>query len=388
MLLLFKKYNYHAIAFSYMIFFIYAQACYVDYLLFDIKYFSFFYEVLDVHVEDENFYLTTLVYFTFLVSYSIYPLFIKKKLLITNDFNTISKYKLVYLLINIVFIFILIILNYKIVGLDRDSIKLIFVKSKIMSLLIPLIVFYWIIISLDKVEKNKLIYTLLTINIFVLVLVLKEREYIVYLLLVLFYRHFNKISNLRFYIYSFFGILLIMSWKIIYKYFSYNGELSLYEHVFNGRVISLSKADPLVSFLLISDFFDKNIYQEYYFSYLYNTFAQLIKTFVSLPYESLGRYTTMFFTEGNVGTAYSMILESLLNFYLFGPIILGFILSYIYLNINKFVKFNNINILNILIIIFSLKLVRTELAVVLKLYVVPMLGASLVYFFHVIKSKK
>jgi hypothetical protein len=148
--------------------------------------------------------------------------------------------------------------------------------------------------------------------------------------------------------------------------------------------IRLTHIDPAVSLLLLSDFIDDGSnYIGYYGSFIVNTIMQIIRVFVDINWSSLGEYSTEYYTQGEMGTAFSMILESLLNFWYFGPIIIGAVITYIfyvtdkmsgiYYKLHYFIWF-----------MFMLKFVRTELAVVLKLYIVP---AIIAYYLFVYSSK-
>ena len=155
--------------------------------------------------------------------------------------------------------------------------------------------------------------------------------------------------------------------------------LAAYQPTFSGL-------DPMVSLLMISDFLGGNLsYDGYAGSYLTNTFMQFYRTFFDVEWASIGEYTTLHYTDNRMGTASSMIIESILNFWFFGPFILGFFLTNIFLNIeakNRFI----LTILYLLFFIFILKLVRTELAVVLKIYILPFFLAY--YGFRLASFKK
>jgi hypothetical protein len=138
----------------------------------------------------------------------------------------------------------------------------------------------------------------------------------------------------------------------------------------NNNSVLISETEIGIS--LLSNYFNNSIYSNYYFSYIINTFYQLLRTLTGNKYPSLGEHSSEYFTNSQMGTAFSAILESLLNFGYLGPFILPVILFFI---IKKFLKNNNrfYYLFSAIAVFLVIKLVRTELAVILKLYVIPIL---------------
>ena len=113
---------------------------------------------------------------------------------------------------------------------------------------------------------------------------------------------------------------------------------------------------------------------------------QFLRTFKLVEYKSLAESTVLHLSPGFAkkggGLAFSGILESILNFGALGPMILGIFLGSISLKIQSF-KYKNLflyQLLSVFFLIICMKLIRTELAVILKIYVLPMTVAY--YFFY------
>ena len=100
--------------------------------------------------------------------------------------------------------------------------------------------------------------------------------------------------------------------------------------------------------------------------------------FFSSDWQSLGEYSTEYYTEGRMGTAFSMILESMLNFWYFGPVILGISITTLYFK-SLAARPYIVKALYLIWFIVIIKLVRSELTVVLKLYLAPSLIALLFF---------
>jgi len=143
---------------------------------------------------------------------------------------------------------------------------------------------------------------------------------------------------------------------------------------------SFSSIDPAISLLLLNDYLsDVNIYNAYWGSYFINTIMQLIRTFFDVSWPSLGETATSFYTSGRMGTAFSFILEAMLNFWIFGPLVLGLFIANIFFIADAKLKRFDYRLYYFIFFLFILKLVRTELAIVLKLYILPALIAYIIF---------
>jgi len=183
--------------------------------------------------------------------------------------------------------------------------------------------------------------------------------------------------------------VFILIWKSFYVFilvesFNIDGFIA----AINRGGFSLSNSDPKASIFLIASYFDQT-YNEFYntlgFTYIENMIGQFLRTFKIIDYPSLGERTATYFldmTEKGKGLAFSGILESLLNFSYVGPFILGIILGLVTVKITdlKNIDSYKYKILSLFILIIILKLVRTEVAVVLKIYILPMMIAYFIVF--------
>jgi len=164
-----------------------------------------------------------------------------------------------------------------------------------------------------------------------------------------------------------------------------NSSLGLYLGFIKSFRFSFSSLDPLVSFALLVDYFnDPSVYQNYAFSYITNMYGQLYRMFLPSNYQSLSEYTSMYFAYNTFGLAFSMIIESFLNFSYLGPLILGTITAKVISYFTFKSKFFGNAILVILTMI-SIKFIRTELMTLLKLQVLP---AFLSYYMYSFSKKK
>lgn len=146
------------------------------------------------------------------------------------------------------------------------------------------------------------------------------------------------------------------------------------------KSVSFSAMDPATSIHLVNEYLlGGQSYENYWGSYLINTLMQFLRTFSDVNWPSLAETSTEYFTSGIMGTAFSFQLEALLNFWYFGPLILGYFLArlFLFIDSNSDKRFFKLHYLIWFILI--LKLVRTELAVVLKLYLLPALAAYVVF---------
>ena len=137
--------------------------------------------------------------------------------------------------------------------------------------------------------------------------------------------------------------------------------------------------DPITSILMLSDFIDdRSVYITYYGSYIVNTLMQFVRMGVDVNWISISEFTQEYYTRGEMGTAFSMIMESILNFWYFGPIVVGYFITFLFYKTTKAAGIYY-KLLYLIFFIFMLKFVRTELAVVLKLYIFPAVVAYIIF---------
>jgi len=204
-----------------------------------------------------------------------------------------------------------------------------------------------------------------------------EREFV----LMTFYAYLIKSRPTRINVYQISMLFLVLILLIYYKsimmftYSVFSGQDLSFLDVILDKNATFSFSDPAVSILLTADFISNSEhYAIYYGSYISNTIMQFIRTFLDSDWQSLGEYSTIYFTQGEMGTAFSMIVESMLNFWYFGPVVIGFLMAFSFFKSEKYYSKYLYGVYFIWFV-FIFKIIRTELAVVLKLYILPALIA-------------
>ena len=213
------------------------------------------------------------------------------------------------------------------------------------------------------------------------------REIFIYLFLIslaYFNSYKSKILPL---VMSFAGIIFVSIWKAVSIFLFVIGDRNAFwSFLINDFRFSITSLDPIGSLLLLNNYLNgSKFFSDYYFSYFFNTINQFFGALGIIDYDSISVSTVKYFDYASFsrgqGFAFSGILESMLNFGYLGPPILGFFTGYILSVLkNKNLPDFKITILKIFFTIIMLKLVRTELAVVLKLYLIPMIIAYSMFF--------
>lgn len=179
---------------------------------------------------------------------------------------------------------------------------------------------------------------------------------------------------------------LISIWKVVSSYVFVLGDIEmLMTYMAKNYTFSFTYLDPAASILLLDSYLEgAELYDNLKYSYVLNVLGQIANVFGLIEYESISKrvvefYSRDVFSRGG-GFAFSGILESLLNFGYLGPAIIGYILGGM-LRIRKLI-FTNKNaeiVFGLILVVLCLKLVRTELAVALKLYVMPFTLITLLF---------
>lgn len=375
------------ISLGYIIFFIYGQSFFIDYLISGKEYL-----VLDgfdnLYVFGDFYYYITLLYFLFLVGYVFFPILLtsiqKKENKMHFKYSNVIKDNL-YLLIVIIFLTIYLYITKDFTRYERiDWLQ----KHKIITMLINICTYVWVIYFLRENNNLKISY-IFTIVFTYLAFYDGGRELLVLLVLAILFLKLEKTNSLYIILIGLLSGVFILIWKSFYVFilvesFNIDGFIA----AINRGGFSLSNSDPKASIFLIASYFDQT-YNEFYntlgFTYIENMIGQFLRTFKIIDYPSLGERTATYFldmTEKGKGLAFSGILESLLNFSYVGPFILGIILGLVTVKITdlKNIDSYKYKILSLFILIIILKLVRTEVAVVLKIYILPMMIAYFIVF--------
>jgi hypothetical protein len=211
------------------------------------------------------------------------------------------------------------------------------------------------------------------------------RELIVYIIITILFLKFEKVNTLILICVGLFLLLFLSVWKgffffVVMRGLDISGFIDWLDTYYH---FSLTKAEPRSSIYLLYNYFSDEhteFFNNFNFTYIENIVGQFLRTIGIITYPSIGEQIAEYFlntTEKGKGLAFSGILESILNFGYFGPAIMGFLLGYISKKIDNLRSYNNLiyKIASVFFIIIMMKLTRTELAVVLKIYAIPMLIA-------------
>lgn len=374
----------------FLLFFIYGFSFYIDNIVFDTNTLSV-YNLGSIDIKSNNYLIITILYTLFSIFYCLglytykKPYNEKTDVKIFYDDKTL-KYRLTLLLFSFVYIYII----YNLLSLSRSEKLLFFASNKLLNTIAAIGLFTFIIVGLKCVLINKKAnFTELVFLIITLLYGLIEggREIFIYVILILI-PYFKTLKN-KLVLFLFFPVFLflITTWKAISIFVFQIGDVEQFSEWFSADLsFTFSGLDPIVSVLLLNNYLDGiNIFDNFYFSYIINTFSQFFAAINIYEYQSISKQIVKYFdptaySDGK-GFAFSGILESLLNFWYFGPMFLGLICGGILSKIRRF-KTDTIlsNILAIFFIIIILKLIRTELAVVLKIYLLPMILSYIIIF--------
>jgi hypothetical protein len=231
--------------------------------------------------------------------------------------------------------------------------------------------YLWAFLFLYSNFKNIFFY-LLTFVVLLHSVYSFEREYIVFVAIVLLFNYKKYFKGYKMIFMFSFGYIVLSYWKQFYIHtiISSKSLFSFFESL-SSNTFNYS-SEPNVGMSLLTQYFENDIYYNYYLSYITNTYNQFIRVFFDTGYVSLAEFTTDYYTNGRMGTAFSMILESILNFGFLGPILLPFIIIRIIVKTLK-KKIYLYDFYSIVLVFLLLKLVRTEFTVMLKLYLLPFL---------------
>ena len=216
-----------------------------------------------------------------------------------------------------------------------------------------------------------------------------EREPVLIAGLVFLFRFSKRFNDKVIILFIPVGILVLAFYKLFFSTVLYSSGTGWagFESGVNDTQFSFAGIDPLSSFALLCDYFNHNIYDQYFLSYLTNFYGQTYRMFFGGTYKSIAEYSSLYYTNGNYGIAFCMILESLLNFSFLGPIILAIAITNLYKTIYKKSRKYFIPLL-VIICFISVKLIRTELMTIIKIQIVPALISYYLFDLFNRKSSK
>jgi len=377
-------------------FFVYGQSFFMDNLFLGIDRMD-----LDgferMNIDGARYLSVEVVYFLFLIGYAIVPLLIKKSNKVLVEWHA-YRYRTIYnIVLNIFFSFILMFMVFQLLALDRFEKISVLRSNKLLSIPANIATFGVIILFLLRrmTPKKNNLFLILFVSVIGYGIIEGGREIFVYIgISYLFSRENIKITIPKI-LGTFFLLGFVILWKPISVFILQNNDPAGFMLWMGSNFsFSISGQDPKASVFMISDYIEgSSFYEQFRFSYITNTVMQFLRTFKLVSYQSIGErvvyhYNPKFAKKGG-GLAFSGILESLLNFWYLGPLVLGAFLSYVSARINS-LKFKDrylYILLSTFFVILCLKLVRTEMAVVLKIYVLPMLIAYFLFYKFTYKTK-
>ena len=372
--------------------FIYTNSFLIDFYLFGLSEIYLFSMNERMQINSIEYFLISMINLSFILGFYVTYLITnsKNEIVIRYSFtNDEFKYNFIKKIFFLIFTFCILFLLIINLGESRLEVKKFYVEHKYFGFLLQISFFYILFSSLTFFKTNflKILFFLLLFSLFV-----QEREFIAISLYALLIVLKPKISPKL--LLFFFVIILIL---IFYKNFTYflnslfSDQNLSFNHILNIKNMGLTFAEP-ISFLLQFKYYltsPNNIYDEFYsYSYLLNTLAQFLKSMKLIFWDSISQFSTENFTKNKMGLGTFIFIEAFTNFSFFGPLILGIVFCILANSIEKLSGQNNnlYKIFSTIMFVFVLKFVRSELAVVLKLYILPMIiSYILIYYDHLLK---
>ena len=379
-----------------VLFFFYSQCFFIDYVLFGIEEIGYGSAFNPMSVFSDDYFYIVLLYLTFFLGFGSVFLFANPPSIKIKEVHAYRENKLynAFVLVGVCLIIIYTIQN--IYGAGRLEKMEFLYSNKLLSIPINIATFGWLILFFKNLvnHKRSISFYILSIAIVGYGLMEGGREIFIYILFAyLFSRERTSISFKEIFL-GIVSFIFITFWKIISVFIIKLNDLPKMLDFLQGKFqFSFTYLDPLNSLLMIRDFNHGDpFYDQFQFSYIINTVKQILRTFNLIEYDSFGESIAFYYipeaSKTGAGLASSGILESMLNFWYFGPTILGIILGWIALKV-YYLKYKSTflyGIMSVFLMIICIKLVRTELAVVLKIYFLPMVVAY--FFFYKLSFSK
>ena len=379
-----------------VVFFFYSQCFFIDYVLFGIEEIGYG-RLVTMNVFSDDYLYIVLLYLTFFLGFGSILLFFDPPKIKIKELHVYKENKLYNSLLLIGVCLLIIYVTRSVYGVGRlDKIDF-YTSNKLLSIPITIATFGWLILffkNLVNQKKWSISFYILSIAIVGFGLIEGGREIFIYILFAyLFSREKTSLSYKNIFL-GIVSFILLTFWKIISVFIIQLNDLSrLLDFIMTNFQFSFTRLDPINSLLLIRDFINGNpFYDQFQLSYIINTVKQILRTFNLIEYDSFAESISYYYipeaAENGAGLASSGILESMLNFWYFGPVILGIILGRIALKV-YYLKYKSTflyGIMSVFLTVICVKLVRTELAVVLKIYALPMVVAY--FFFYKLSFSK
>ena len=368
------RYKYSSVEFiALLIFFVYGFSLELDYYIFGL-------EMIEISglnklsFSSGTYFEIRILYLSFMIGYVAVILSGGKQKII----NVESSNKFIHKILLVIWSIILLYLSMKLFGLNRLE-KIRFISSvKYLHYFSSIGMIYSVGILWTYCKYGRIagLEKLLLLSVVIYGLMDGGRELFVYVLLgiIPFLRTNKRIIPVLIITISI--VFMLALWKPFTAALAAGLTFNqMSEAITSSGYFSITALDPKPSLLLISNYLEgNNMFDDMAGSYFINMLGQIGSAVGLIDYTSLAR--TIMLSVNNsaakegAGLAFSGILESLLNFWIFGPFILGVILA-VLIRLSR--SYMNVNMIYVYLALFALKLVRTELMVVFKLYGVPIL---------------
>lgn len=357
----------NAVFLIYLIVYFYCNAIVIDlFLLLDDQFYN---EFIIINRDNMAFSKVILVYTLFLVTYYMLFASSKENYKIKYTVHQVSRIHNILIALSCIVMLYYILQN---IVLTRSEIKE--VSNIVSTTILFLISYYWafLIFCLKKVSTTRL---LLFSSFFLLYSIFTyEREPIIFIILALLIKFKDRINFKYFVPISMVTVYVIFYYKAFYQILLVDYNFTDFMLYVEAHPISLARMDPSASFALLYDYFDTYplLYYDYNFTYITAFTDQINLFFGGDQVESMSKVVSKHYVGDSYGLAYSMILESMINFWYFGPIFLAIATKTIYSYLKR--KFFYLNeVIDLMCIMFFLSFVRTELIVMSKIFIFPMI---------------
>ena len=372
---IYKKYSYRSPYFIiYAVYFIYLYSVHLDFLFFNFSSVSLSRNV-DVEFSSLTFTIINLLSFSFFAGYFLNLKFNDGKYKIIEISYLKIIYKPLFYLLLIIFIAYNlneIITNF---GYDRTYLK---GNVSLGSMLFNNFQrYFFLIIFASRIKSSKL-FNIYALSFILMGILTYEREPIIVFFLAFLYKTKKRKKIFLPVLLSITLLFIIVNFKNFYINFLYSSGRGFDSFIesFRNTTFSLSGLDPKMSYIIFYDsislYFEQ--FSEYIFSYITGILNQIYRFFFESDYQTLAEYSSKIYTNNDFGTAFSFMVESILNFWIIGPFILGFVLT----NVLKYsIKISHIygNGIIAAVIFVLMKFARTELSTIIKLQILPLIFA-------------
>lgn len=384
-LIRFKKRLSHPLVVVFFITFFYLNAPLLDFYFLDLKISRYFTSYVDFNSDSFLYYC----YYKFLFISTFFILLVKKSKYKIHYFEKnqyVFKVKRKNFLTGVLIIMAFYNFNNIITNLGSSRTDLAELQTPFSLVLRNFANYLFIILFCIKVKKD-FFYKIFVISSITYFFFSFEREPLVILFFCLVYT--KKIfSNSKTLILSSVGLTFILFfWKVFYTSLIYQKGAGIknVQNFYLEQAFSFTGLDPGSSFKIFYEYLEGTItFSDYYFTYVTGITNQLYRMFFVSNFSTLAEYSSMRLVNDRYGVAFSFLLESVLNFSVFGPIVVAFIIFiFIRKGLQLQVKYGTGIIVCCIYII--LKFMRTELATVVKLELFPLF--LVLIFFPIILSK-